>query len=171
MLGKSIATALAATAMAAIAAPGAFAQSDQHSQHQQQSGQGMGGGMMDGMMGGMMGGGMMKGPEHMAAMREARIAYLKTALGITQAQMGAWNSYVEALQAQQAKMQGMGMQGAMMKGTAIERMDARVKHMQARLEAMKAIKPATEALYNALNAEQKKKADKLLGMGMGRGMM
>jgi len=58
-----------------------------------------------------------------------------------------------------------------MKGTAIERMDARVKHMQARLEAMKAIKPATEALYNALNAEQKKKADKLLGMGMGRGMM
>ncbi len=55
------------------------------------------------------------------------------------------------------------MGGCMMKRTALEMMDARIKHMEARLESMKAARPATEALYLALSDEQKKKADRLLG--------
>jgi LTXXQ motif family protein len=46
-------------------------------------------------------------------------------------------------------------------------MDARIKATEARLENLKALKPATEALYDVLTAEQKKKADKLLGGGCG----
>ena len=33
------------------------------------------------------------------------------------------------------------------------------------VDSLKALKPATEALYAALSEEQKKKADKLLGDG------
>lgn len=55
----------------------------------------------------------------------------------------------------------------MQKGTAIERMDARISHMEAMLEAMKAVKPATETLYNALTAEQKQLADQSIGMDCG----
>jgi hypothetical protein len=126
-------------------------------------------GSMSGHMG-MMGGGAMKGPEHMAAMQAARLAYLKTALGITEAQMPAWNAYVEALKANQTKMKGM-MKGR--KGnkdaTAIEKMDARIERTKAKLARLEAMKPATEALYNALDAEQKKKADAVLVRR--RGMM
>jgi hypothetical protein len=34
---------------------------------------------------------------------------------------------------------------------------------EARLESLKALKPATEGLYNVLTDAQKKKADELLG--------
>jgi len=118
--------------------------------------------MMEGQMGGMM-----KDPAQMAAMREARTAKLKTELGITKAQMGVWNAYAEALKAQPAKKIGMGMMGAKTKGTALEKMDARIKRTEAKLAGMKAMKPATEALYNALSDDQKKKADKLLGKRCG----
>jgi hypothetical protein len=37
--------------------------------------------------------------------------------------------------------------------------------MQGMLDSMKAIKPATEALYKVLTDEQKKKADLLLATG------
>ena len=59
------------------------------------------------------------------------------------------------------------MGGCMMKRTALEMMDARIKHMEVRLEGMKAARPATEALYLALSDEQKKKADRLLGKRSG----
>jgi hypothetical protein len=39
--------------------------------------------------------------------------------------------------------------------------------MQARLDALKALQPATEVLYKALTPEQQRKADTLLGMGGG----
>ena len=58
---------------------------------------------------------------------------------------------------------------AMQSGSAIDRMQAHITMMQARLDALKALKPATEALYKALTPEQQKKADTLLSMG--RGMM
>jgi len=119
----------------------------------------------------MMGGGMMKSPEHIAAIQAARIAYLKTALGITEAQMGVWNKYVEALKANQSKMKGMmkGKKDDEKKATAIEKMDARIARTKTKLQNLEAMKPATEALYNALDAEQKKKADAVLIKG--RGMM
>lgn len=64
-------------------------------------------------------------------------------------------------------MQGMhdSMMQAMHSGTATARMDAHVKHMETMTEALKALRPATEALYAVLAADQKTKADQLLGMG------
>lgn len=56
---------------------------------------------------------------------------------------------------------------AMQKGGAIERTDARIKGMEAVVEAMKAVNPAMVKLYGVLNAEQKKTADELIGMDCG----
>ena len=113
----------------------------------------------------MMGGDMQMDPQKMAAKFEGRIASLKTALGIKEDQMDAWNKYVEALKARQASMQGKGMMGAMQKGTAVEKMDAHIKHMEAMVQGLKAMKPATEALYQVLSDEQKKMADAQLSKG------
>ena len=153
-----------ATIMLAVAAAGSMAQAQKHDQKKG------GGHMCQGMMC-KMGGGAMKGPEHMAAMQAARIAYLKTALGITEAQTDVWNKYVEALKANQGKMKGMmkGKKDDKKKATAIEKMDARIARTKAKLKNLEAMKPATEALYNALDADQKKKADAVLVKR--RGMM
>ena len=53
----------------------------------------------------------------------------------------------------------------MQSGTAIERMEAHAKHMGSMVDSLKALKPATEALYKVLSDDQKTKADMLLGMG------
>ena len=105
----------------------------------------------------------------MEAMVEGRLGYLKGELNITEAQTDAWNGYAEAVRARIDLMQGMrqGMFDAMQKGTATERMDARISSMEAMLEAMKALKPATEKLYAALTDEQKKVADELIGVDCG----
>jgi hypothetical protein len=144
----------------------------------------MGGGCaMMGMVGqGMMGGGpwgqgfMGQGPGAMMdrqpridAMIEGRLAYLKGELDITDAQTEAWTGYADAVKARIDLMQGMrqSMFDAMQKGTAIERMDVRIANMEAMLEAMKQLKPATEALYAALTDEQKAVADQLIGADCG----
>jgi hypothetical protein len=119
---------------------------------------------------GMMGQGMMSDRRaRTGAMLDGRLAYLKSELNITDAQIEAWNGYAEAAKGQVAVMQGMhnGMMEAMQKGSAIERMDARIKSMQAMVEAMNTVKPATEKLYAVLTAEQKKSADQLIGIDCG----
>lgn len=112
----------------------------------------------------MMGPGMMIGH---GPMMEGQLTYLKAELGITDAQMEAWNAYVEAVKARAATMQGMhaSMMQAMQSGTALQRMEAHTQAMQSMVDSMKAIRPATEALYEVLTDEQKKKADLLLGNG------
>jgi len=157
MVGRMLTAVVVAMAMLSVIALDGAAQAQGRGQQKAARGS------MSGHMG-MMGGGM-KGPEHMAAMQAARIAYLKTALGITEAQMPVWNAYVEALKANQTKMKGKGKMDA----TAIEKMDARIERTKAKLAKLEAMKPATEALYNALDAEQKKKADAVLVRR--RGMM
>ncbi len=147
----------------------------------------MGGGCaMMGMIGqGMMGGGpwgqgfqgpMGQGPSGMMdrqpridAMVDGRLAYLKGELAITDAQAEAWTGYADAVRARIDLMQGMrqSMFDAMQKGTAIERMDVRIANMEAMLQAMKELKPATEALYAALTDEQKAVADQLIGADCG----
>jgi len=135
-------------------------------------GDGMGPGMMGrngmmtpGMMGpGMMGPGMMMG---YGPTMEGQLAYVKAELGITDAQREAWDAYANAIKSRATTMEGMhtAMIQAMQTGSALERMEARSNAMQILIESMKAIKPATEALYKALTDEQKKKADLLLGNG------
>ena len=128
-----------------------------------------------GMMGhGPMGQGMagertMGGPARMGAMIDGRLAYLKANLNITDAQTEAWNGYADVVRGRVGTMQGMGrsMVTAMQQGSAIERMEARITGMEAMVDAMKAVKPATETLYAVLTAEQKKIADALIGRDCG----
>ena len=139
---------------------------------------GMAGGAcpMMGMMGpGMMGRGMMGqgaptgNQEQMGALADSRLAHLKTELKITDAQADVWKVYVDAIKARATVMQGLRttMMDAMDKGGAVDRMDVRIKSMEAMVESMKAVKPATEKLYAALTAEQKKAADQLIGVDCG----
>jgi hypothetical protein len=117
--------------------------------------------MGKGMMGGMMGKGMM----HSRPMMEARLAYIKADLDITEEQMEAWDAYAEAVRGRHATMEGMhaDMMKAKEDGGAVERLDARIKAMEDMVESLKALKPATEGLYAVLTDEQKEKANKLLG--------
>ncbi len=129
-------------------------------------------GMMgQGMMGrGKMGQGTPSGNgEQMGALADSRLAHLKTELKITDAQADVWKTYTEAVKARATVMQGMRttMMDAMDQGGAVDRMDIRIKSMEAMVESMKAIKPATEKLYVALTAEQKKAADELIGVDCG----
>jgi hypothetical protein len=132
------------------------------------------GGMMGGCpkmggmkMGGMMGGGMMgKGMMHSRPMMEARLAYIKADLEITDAQTAAWNAYADAVRAHYGAMATAreAMSKAMQSGKTLERMDARIQATQAKLDSLKALRPATEELYKVLTDEQKTKADQLLGV-------
>lgn len=135
------------------------------------------GDMMGGMMGrgmhGMMAGGMMQmmsdcpmmgGASH----AEGRIAFLRAELGITDAQKAVWEAYAAQLKANLQGMQGMqsSMMAMMDAKSAVERLDARIAMMEGRSKALKDIKPTLAALYTALSADQRKKADQLLtGMG------
>ena len=128
---------------------------------------------------GAMGQGMMRGRHmmrgrgigrpRMGAMGEARLAYLKAELDITQEQEAAWTGYAEAARNRISLMQGMhsGMMETMQEGTAIERIEARINGMEAMVESIKTIKPTVEKLYEGLSDEQKKMADELIGIGCG----
>ena len=134
---------------------------------------------MKGMMGrgmmnhGQMGRGMMRGGKRrhggMGAMTKGRLAYLKAELKISEVQQPAWNEYSDAAKDRVSIMQGMrqGMMESMQNGTAVERMDARISGMEAMLESMKTVKPAADKLYGALNDEQKKIANELIGRDCG----
>ena len=113
----------------------------------------------------MMGKGMM----HSRPMMEARLAYIKSDLEITDAQMDVWNAYADAFRKRHDAMAGMhsDMMAAKNGGTAVERLDARIKATEAKLDSLKALKMPTDNLYNALSDNQKKKADALLGGGCG----
>jgi hypothetical protein len=140
---------------------------------------GQSGGMMGnmrGMMGGcsMMGGGMMGRGMHgmmmsSVPMMEGRLAYMKADLGITDAQASAWEAYAAAVRAQQTAMQSMHdeMMKTMGSGSALDRMDMRIKAMESMVESLKTLKPATTALYAVLSDAQKEKANQLLGGACG----
>jgi len=124
-------------------------------------GYGTGYGMMGdgGMMMGMMGG-------HTAGM----LAFLKTEIGITAAQEPQWSKFAEALGGMAGGMRG----GMMRQGQSAdpakpqplpEALATRVGWMESHLAAMKAVRDAAGPLYAVLSAEQKTKADTLMGCG------
>ena len=179
------------SALVMTAAFPAMAQQDQQQAPMMGQGQGgmMGrGGMMDQdmgrqdmsgcpMMGDMMGygrRGMKQGMGHGAMMHsvpmmEGRLAYIKADLEIADAQMAAWDAYANAVRARHATMDGMRaeMMKAKESGSVLQRLDARIKALENKLDSLKALKPVTEGLYAILGDEQKKKADQLLGGGCG----
>ncbi len=134
---------------------------------QDKSGCPMGGdmGFRRGMKHGMGHGAMM----HSVPMMEGRLAYIKADLEITDAQLATWNAYADAVRARHATMESMHaeMMNATQSGSALERMDARIKAMESKVEGLKALRPTIEALYAVLSDEQKKKADQSLVGGCG----
>ena len=123
---------------------------------------------------------MMMGQNGMAGHVEGRIAFLKTELKITDAQMPLWNAVADTIRAapkDMGEMPCMSMMQSMMQqqsSTLSEKLAAREKTMTAHLETFRKFKAAVEPLYTALNDDQKKTADQLLvsPMGlMGMGMM
>jgi hypothetical protein len=137
------------------------------------------------MMGPMMGAGpmmmMMDPTQHI----EGRLAFLKTELKITDAQMPQWNAFADAMRANARRMGDMrnAMSGAMGPGrmmgpnmmsgqpgpglTLPERLDRAEKHMAAHLEMIGAMKGPTTQLYAALSEDQKRIADTLIHSAMG----
>lgn len=174
----ALAVAAALTTTAALAQ-----QSPQTAPGPQMRGPMMGQGMGPGMMGQGMGPGMMDPTQHI----EGRLAFLKTELKITDAQMPQWNAFADAARAN-AKRAGemrstmmtggvMG-PGMMMSGeagpgmTVPERLDRAEKFMDAHLEMLRAMKDPMEKLYASLSEEQKRTADQLMRGPMGMmGMM
>jgi hypothetical protein len=129
-----------------------------------------GGGMERGGMMPMMGMGMMRMADHV----EGRIAFLKTELKITDAQLPQWNTFADALRSnarRMVEMRGTVMQGGMMgQVTALnapDRLDHMDKMMTAMLETVRSTKAALGPLYAVLSDEQKKVADALLRGPMG----
>ncbi len=92
---------------------------------------------------------------------EGRIAFLKTELKITDAQLPLWNAVAGAIRDNAKSMATIS--GVMVGQTATlpERLAARETVMAARLDAVHKLKAAVDPLYAALTNEQKKIAEKL----------
>ncbi|MGA7544949.1 MAG: cache domain-containing protein, partial [Methyloceanibacter sp.] len=102
---------------------------------------------------------------------EGRLAYAKTLLGITADQAAAWKAFEDVSRANVQSMRAaqQAVMDAERSGSAIDRMHAQTGMMQARLDAMKALQPATEALYKALTPDQRERADVVLSLLGGTG--
>jgi hypothetical protein len=110
---------------------------------------------------------------------EGWIAFLRAELKITDAQTGAWNAVADALRAN-AKRLGevrasmMSRSGAAQQHppTLADRLELQEQWLVARLEGIRAIKPAFVSLSGTFSDEQKKTANELLAPHMGMmGMM
>ena len=172
--------------LALMAGP-ALAQQKEHEQHHpgdtpptaNMESPGMPGGAMAGaggmpMMGMMR---MMMGQDGMGMMAghvEGRLAFLKTELKITDAQLPLWNAVADAFRANAKSMGEMmsgGMMGSSQTATLPEKLALHEKMMTAHLEGLRRLKTAVDPLYAALSPEQKKTADELVMGPMGMGMM
>ena len=165
----------------ALIAGSALAQQPQHDEHHPPAppaaaGPGMPGGMagagdipMMGMMRMMMGRDGMSMMGAMARHVEGRLAFLKTELKITDAQLPLWNAVADAMRANAKNMGDMagGMMGGSQTATLPDKLAMREKMITTHLEALRKFKAAVDPLYAALSDEQKKTADELLIGPMG----
>jgi hypothetical protein len=149
--------------------------------HGGMGGMGMGhdggmGGMDHGAMGGMdHGGGMMKQmmcgfTEHL----DARLAYLKTELKITDQQAPQWNAFADSWRAvaQKASAKCAALDEHQMDGKqgVLGKLSMMETHMTDHLEVIRAQKTALEPFYNVLTEDQKKAANETLTRVMKVGM-
>jgi hypothetical protein len=104
---------------------------------------------------------------------EARLAYLKTALKITDAQQAQWDAFADTLRKQardadqrmQARRSQMAEKRKGTPPTAIERMEFRQARLAAASARLNETLAAAKPLYAALSPEQQKIADELLARG------
>src|SRR6516162_2740602 len=100
---------------------------------------------------------------------EGRLAFLKTELKITDAQLPLWNAFAQAMRDDAGMMQAMphpiiGMNKA---ATLPNKLATRETMLEAQLEAMRKLKAAADPLYTALDTDQKKTADDIMLSPMG----
>jgi hypothetical protein len=101
---------------------------------------------------------------------EARLAYLHTALKITDAQRAQWEDFANVLRKHareiDARIQQFRAQGAQQANqgnvTAIDRMERMQKRMAERYHRFGEVITAAKPLYEALSPEQKQVADSML---------
>jgi hypothetical protein len=105
----------------------------------------------------------------MAKHIEGRLAFLKTELKITDAQLPLWNAFAQAMRDDASTMQAIPhpMMGMNKAATLPDKLAARETMLTARLEAVRKLKTAADPLYAALTAEQKKMADEIMLSPMG----
>src|SRR6516162_11616628 len=103
---------------------------------------------------------------------EGRLAFLKTELKITDAQLPLWNAFAQAMRDNASTMQAMPypMMEMNKAATLFDKLAERETILAARLEAVRKLKAAAEPLYAALNADQKKTADDIMLSPMGMTM-
>jgi LTXXQ motif family protein len=112
--------------------------------------------------------GMMMEPAMIQAFAEGKLAFLKSWLGITEAQSGPWNTFADVVraqakslaEAQQKRLPAPGLQ----EWTLPQWVDQHLQTMDEHLAAMKKVKPVFDNLYQALTPEQRQKADQLIRM-------
>lgn len=124
-------------------------------------------------------GAQMHGAQHQHAKRafslpseriEARLAFLKTALKITDAQQPQWNAFADVARKQagerdqqiQARRAQMAQAAGGQKPTAIDRVERKQQRHAAEATRLTALLAVEKPLYAALNADQKAIADELL---------
>ena len=110
---------------------------------------------------------------------EARLAYIKTALKITDAQQSQWDSFANVLRGQardmDKRMQERRAQYAQRTPgaqrpdrpnvTAIERLERTQQRMTVRATRLNEVLAAAKPLYAALSPEQKQVADQMIARG------
>ena len=118
-----------------------------------------------GMGMGMWGRRMGRGHDWMLDRVEGRLAFLKTELKITDAQLPAWNQFADAIRSA-AKQRDERLKTIFEREDAAktlpERVEAHEQFMVARLDQIKQIKAAVNNLYSVLSEDQKKEADEVV---------
>jgi LTXXQ motif family protein len=108
---------------------------------------------------------------------EARLAYLQTALKITDKQKPQWESFASTMRKQaresdkrvQERRTRMAEHSKRQQLTAIERLERRQQMMAARAQHLNELIAAGKPLYATFTPEQKQVADSLMTSGHGRG--
>lgn len=100
---------------------------------------------------------------------EGRIAFLRTELKLNESQTNAWNSFADALRASTQKLEAVKRSLTDSDApdqthvlTPASRLDQQDRWLSARLDAIRAIKPALHGLYSVLSDDQKEAANDLL---------
>jgi hypothetical protein len=111
---------------------------------------------------------MMMAPGMIQAFAEGKLAFLKSWLNITEAQSGTWTAFADVVRAQakslaEAQQKRMPTPGQP-ELTLPQWIDLHLQTIDEHLAAMKKVKPALDALYQALTPEQRQKADQLIRM-------
>jgi hypothetical protein len=157
--------------LAFVASP-ALAADSRAEPHQPAGAAAMRGCMMSEAEGGMPMMRMMMGQGGMPMMAkhiEGRLAFLKTELKITDAQLPLWNAFAQVMRDDASTMQAMPhpMMEMNTATTLPNKLAARETMLTARLEAVRKLKAAADPLYAALTADQKKTADEIMLGPMG----